>query len=778
MQFFNMLPSSYYYIILLICVLIISQYVNVNSSTSHGETSQRSTYIIHMDKSLMPSVFTSHHHWYTSTVESLNSDPSDGRKLLSGDVPTVLYTYDNALHGFSARLTLDEVQTLENHPAFVTSYKEARATIDTTRTIDFLSLNSQSGLWPASNFGHDVIVGVIDSGVWPESKSFTDEGMTPVPSKWKGACKGGQSFNASFCNKKLIGAKYFSKGIIASRPSLKGRVNSARDVDGHGTHTSSTAAGNYVDDVSFFGYARGTAKGVAPHARLAIYKVVWEEGESYASDILAAIDEAISDGVDVISMSLGFDQLHLYEDPVAIGAFAAMEKGVFVSTSGGNTGPSLASLHNDIPWALTVGASTIDRQFAGTLSLGNGKTIVGWSLFPASAVIQNTPLKYEPTLAFCNSSTHLTEAASNKIVICDDMDATLDQMYAVANSNVAAAIFISQYPENNEVGGLQWPGIVINSKDGNSIVNYAKKYKDNASGSMKFQQTFVGSTPAPAATFYTSRGPSTSYPGVLKPDVIAPGNLVLAAFVPNVEAARIGNGIVLSSDYAMLSGTSMACPHASGVAALLKAAHPEWTPAAIRSAMMTTANPLDNTNKPIRDGGDGFKPASPLAMGSGQVDPNSALDPGLIYELTQQDYVNLLCSTNFTKRQISTIVRSSNYDCSTPSNDLNYPSFIALYDNKTSVGVQTFHRTVTNVGDKGATTYMAIVTEPKNSKVTVSPKKLVFKRRYEKQSYKLTVKYRRDEKQGVSSGSIVWMEVGSAPHTVRSPIVISRSYNF
>ncbi|KAK9697455.1 hypothetical protein RND81_08G038700 [Saponaria officinalis] len=772
---FNML-FSYFYIILLISVLILCQYVNI--STSHGETPQRSTYIIHMDKSLMPNVFTSHHHWYSSTVDSLDSGPFDGRKPSSVDVPTILYTYDNALHGFSASLTQNEIQTLKNHPAFVTSYKEAQATIDTTRTIDFLSLNSRTGLWPASDYGHDVTVGVIDSGVWPESKSFSDEGMTPVPTNWKGACEGGQNFNASFCNKKLIGAKFFNKGIIASKPSVKSRVNSARDVDGHGTHTSSTAAGNYVDDVAFFGYARGTARGVAPRARLAIYKVVWEEGESYTSDIIAAIDEAISDGVDVISMSLGFDQLPLYEDPVAIGAFAATEKGVFVSTSGGNTGPSLASLHNDIPWALTVGASTIDRQFAGTLSLGNGKTIVGWSLFPASAIIQNTPLKYDPTLAFCNSSTHLTEAASNRIVICDDIDATLDQMYAVANSNVAAAIFISKDPLNNEAGGLQWPGIVINSKDGKFIVNYAKNNKDKASGSMTFQQTFVGSTPAPAATFYTSRGPSRSYPGVLKPDIIAPGNLVLAAFVPNAEAARIGNGIVLSSDYAMLSGTSMSCPHASGVAALLKAAHPEWTPAAIRSAMMTTANPLDNTDKPIKDSGDGFKPASPLAMGSGQVDPNSALDPGLIYDLTQQDYVNLLCSTNFTKKQISTIIRSSKYDCSTPSKDLNYPSFIALYDNNKSVGAQTFRRTVTNVGDGGATVYMVVVTEPKNSKVTVSPKNLVFKRRYEKQSYNLTVKYRRNEKQDVSFGSIVWKEVGSARYSVRSPIVVFPSDKF
>lgn len=294
---------------------------------------------------------------------------------------------------------------------------------------------------------------------------------------------------------------------------------------------------------------------------------------------------------------------------------------------------------------------------------------------------------------------------------------------------------------------------------------------------MQFQQTFVGSRIAPAATFYTSRGPAPSYPGVVKPDLMAPGSQILAAYTPSAQAARIGNNIILSSDYALLSGTSMACPHASGVAALLRAAHPKWSPAAIKSAMMTTADPLDNTRSPIKDNGEASQPASPLAMGSGQVDPNRAVDPGLVYDATPQDYVNLLCSMNITTRQMQTIVRSSIYNCSTPSPDLNYPSFIALYDNNTRIGVKTFHRTVTNVGrggGRGATTYKASVTAPRGSRVMVKPKTLVFKKLNEKQSYSVTIKYKRDNKGKVSFGSLVWKEVGGK-YSVRSPIVVSPS---
>lgn len=167
------------------------------------------------------------------------------------------------------------------------------------------------------------------------------------------------------------------------------------------------------------------------------------------------------------------------------------------------------------------------------------------------------------------------------------------------------------------------------------------------------------------------------------------------------------------------------------MAVLLRGVRPEWTEAAIRSAIITTANPMDNARNPIRDYTTNLQHATPLAMGAGQIDPNRVLDPGLIYDATPKDYVNLLCAMNLNKTQILAITKSSSgYNCSNPSSDLNYPSFIALYNstgtaNMSTSMVQKNQRTVTNVG-KGSTSYKAEVTAPEGSVVQITPERLVF----------------------------------------------------
>ncbi|KAL7245233.1 hypothetical protein ACSBR2_000535 [Camellia fascicularis] len=229
---------------------------------------------------------------------------------------------------------------------------------------------------------------------------------------------------------------------------------------------------------------------------------------------------------------------------------------------------------------------------------------------------------------------------------------------------------------------------------------------------MKLKQTMVGTKPAPAVASYSSRGTSRTYTGILKPDLVAPGSLVLAAWIPSNSVAMIGSNIYLSNDYTMLCGTSMACPHVA-----------EWSPAAIRSAMMTTANLLDNTNNPIRDLGNNLTFASSLAVGSGHINPNRPLNPGLVYDTPLQDYVNVLCYMNYTHKQILTVTRSNRYNCSTSSPDLNYPSFIVFYNNNSAI--HTFQRTLTNVGD-GVATYNVEVIATTGSKVTISPMTLIF----------------------------------------------------
>ncbi|XAR64044.1 Cucumisin [Bertholletia excelsa] len=725
---------------------------------------KRYTYIVHMDKSLMPKVFTSHDHWYASAVASV-SPPGNG----SHSPASLVYTYNTVLHGFSALLSQSELESIKNSPGFLSAYPDRTVKHRTTYTPQFLSLNRSVGLWPETHFGSDVIIAVVDSGIWPESRSFDDTDMAPVPARWKGKCEAGQEFNSSACNAKLIGARYFYKGLIANHPDVKISMKSARDTDGHGTHTASTVAGNSAVGASFFGYAEGTARGVAPAARVAAYKVLWDEG-FYTSDILAGIDTAVADGVDVVSLSIGFDSdIPLYENPIAIASFGAVEKGVFVSHAGGNTGPGFGTLYDSIPWTLTVGAGSIDRSFAGKLTLGNGVEITGWTLFPDSALIEKLPLIYNSTLAFCNSTKLLAQAPEG-IIICEDIGMKLTQLLYVAVSNLPAAILITDNPEVFEFEQFRWPGVVISPKDRKALIEYAKS-SHHPRASISFKETIIGSKPAPAVASYSSRGPSRAVPGILKPDLIAPGTLVLAAWIPTRSAANIGLGLRLSSDFTLLSGTSMACPHAAGLAGLLKSARPGWSPSAIKSAMMTTANPLDKTYSPIRDYGSNFTYASPLDMGSGHVDPNRALDPGLVYDAGPEDFVNLLCQLNFKHKQILTITRRSNYRCSNGSSDANYPSFIALYGKKTTKMVHGFDRTLTNVGD-GPATYRAEVVAPVGSKVTVKPQTLVFQRKYDKQSFTLTAAYESHGNGTMTYGYLTWVELEGS-HRVRSPIVIS-----
>ncbi|XP_028080564.1 subtilisin-like protease SBT1.9 [Camellia sinensis] len=730
---------------------------------------QSDNYIIHMELSSMPKAFPSPHSWYLATIASIldNTKAPTTTATATSTASKLIYGYGNAIHGFSASLSPSEIEAIKTSPGYVSSYRDMPVRVDTTHSSQFLGLNSVSGVWPVADYGRDVIIGLVDTGIWPESKSFDDDGMTKIPSRWKGECEIGTQFNSSMCNKKLIGARFFNKGLLAKFPNLTISVNSTRDTDGHGTHTASTAAGNYVEGVSYFGYASGTVRGIAPRARVAMYKALWDEGV-YTSDILAAIDQAIADGVDVMSLSLGIDGIPLYEDPIAIATFAALEKGIFVSTSAGNEGPFLESLHNGIPWVLTVAAGTIDRKFSANLTLDNGITLTGTSLYPGNST--------SSTLIFLNTCDDFEELKKigNKIVVCEDKNDLLgEQVHNVKNVNVTGGIFITNNTDIELFTQSTFPAVFLNLQNGKIVLDHVKTSGD-PKGTMEFQGTSLGTKPAPKVASYSSRGPSQTCPFVLKPDLMAPGSLILASWPQQIPVVTDLNSFgQLFNNFNILSGTSMSCPHAAGIAGLLKAARPEWSPATIRSAMMTTSYSTDNTFSPIQDIGNG-KPATPLAIGAGHVDPNKALDPGLVYDLKTEDYVNLLCALNYTMKQIQAIARSSSYVCSNPSLDLNYPSFIAFFNANDSQSdlntVKEFQRTLTNVGER-MTTYVSKLSPMEGLKVRVVPEKLVFIERYEKQSYKLEIEGPRLMKEMVVSGSLSWVEVGGRKHVVRSPIV-------
>ncbi|XP_055807607.1 subtilisin-like protease SBT3 [Solanum dulcamara] len=741
-----------------------------------GTSAERSTYIVHLDKSFMPKIFASHQNWHSSIIDTIKIEAPTTQNGYH-PVPKLLYSYDNVLHGFSAVLSKDEFEALKKSPGFLSAYKDRPVEAHTTHSPEFLKLNPASGLWPASGFGQDVIIGVLDSGVWPESASFRDDGLSEIPKKWKGICKPGTDFNSSLCNRKLIGANYFNKGLLASDPTIILSMNSARDMRGHGTHVASIAAGSFVKGVSYFGYAPGTARGMAPRARIAVYKFSFEEG-TVTSDLIAAMDQAVADGVDILTLSYGWGNVPLYEDSVAIASFGAMMKGVLVSASAGNNGPEMGTLNNGVPWIFTVASGSTDRSFSGTLTFGNALKITGFSLFPVKTTIKDFDLVYNDST--CDSSDDLVKVpnAARSIQICystaqEDLSVS-DQMAAISEAKFGGGIYVYEDPDVLISNFFPNPGSVISSKDWKKVMDYAKK-SAKPKVSISFQETRIDVKPAPVVSAFSSRGPSLSYLRVAKPDIMAPGELILAAWPSNASAAVIGVNTFLDSDYSLLSGTSMAAPHISGIAAMLKGVHPDWSPSAIRSAMMTTANPLDNTGKPIKTKDYlETRVATSLSMGAGLVDPNRAVDPGLIYDATPQDYVNLLCSMNLTEKQFKTIARSSaKHNCANPSDDINYPSFIALYipNGDYTWLEQKFRRTVTNVGP-GAAKYKVKVKAPKNSTVSISPQTLVFEKKNQKQDYTLTIRYKGIAIDQAQSGSITWVEK-NGHHTVRSPIVVA-----
>ncbi|PRQ48004.1 putative tripeptidyl-peptidase II [Rosa chinensis] len=740
--------------VLVLCSILISI---MASAQSH-------TYIVHMDSSAMPKAFFDHHKWYLATLSSL----SDGvnAEATTSTTTKLIYTYTNAIQGFSATLTLSELESLKSSLGFISYIRDRPLKLLTTRSSRFLGLTPLFGAWPASNYGENVTIGVIDTGVWPESESFNDEGMTQIPSRWKGKCESGTQFSSSLCNKKLIGARFYYKGFIAENPDLNISMKSARDTNGHGTHTSSIAAGNYVKGASYFGYATGTAVGVAPRARIAMYKVGWY-GEISGSDVIAAVDQSIQDGVDILSLSLGYSlDEYLYHDIIAIATFAAMNKGIFVAVAAGNDGPGYGTLVNGAPWAVIVGAGTIDRQLGGILTLGNGMKITFPSLYP-----RNFSRDTQLPLVFngCQSVMELKKL-KGKIVVCKDNMSIDVQVENAKSAKVSGVVFISNATLSDYDTINIFPAAVIGDQDGKLVVDYIKQ-SSNPKAILEFRKTVIGTKPAPRVDDYSSRGPFPSCPTILKPDILAPGSLILASWSPTSSVSE-DQSSPLFSNFNLDTGTSMSAPHVAGVAALIKSVHPDWSPAAIRSALMTTANPLDNTHSPIKDTY-GNLIASPLAIGAGHINPNKALDPGLVYDAAADDYIKLLCAMKFTAKQIQ-IITGSIYKCANRFNiDINYPSFIAYFNsngsNSDAKVVQEFKRTLTNVGEEQSS-YIVNLTALAGLKLKVEPQRLVFTKKYEKLRYKLTMVGPKLLKEDLVQGSLSWIDDGGK-YVVRSPIV-------
>ncbi|GLJ25928.1 hypothetical protein SUGI_0497040 [Cryptomeria japonica] len=684
---------------------------------------------------------------------------------------SLLYSYENSITGFAAKLSEEEVEEIKNAHGVLQAYPDAIVQLQTTYSPYFLGLDPQKsgGLWQTSKMGEGIIIGVLDVGIWPESPSFHDHGIPSPPSRWKGFCQNGTEFSPSKCNNKIIGARYYNKGTNASSTEYG---NSARDSDGHGTHTSSIAAGNSVSDASFLGIANGTAQGMAPWAHLAMYKVCWKAGCAY-SDILAAMDDAIADGVDILSLSLAGLSHPFDQDLIAIGAFRAMDKGIFVSCAAGNWGPYPATMSSEAPWITTVGASTIDRDVIVDVNLGNGTLFHAESIYPANTTVQITaPFMYNPLDPLCNIPD--PALAEGKILLCDQGAVTNGPQgeELLLNAGVLGMI-VAQGPfhaQETLVPADVLPSARVGFKEGETMKAYMNSTV-NPTVTLSFKGTMFGTRNAPAVASFSSRGPSLASPEILKPDILAPGVNILAAWPSNLNPSGVSTD-ERKVDFNFESGTSMATPHVSGLAGLLKSVHPDWSPAAIKSAIMTSADVLDRTGQPIVDSSNGSF-ADLFATGSGHVNPERAAHPGLVYDITADDYVAYLCSLNYNSSQILMITNRKVVCNSSLAGNLNYPSFPVVFNNTQNFSV-TFQRTVTNVGDATAN-YTAQVVEPKGMKVSVNPNQLSFTAVSEKKSYTVTFDGVLAPQPSVTvyaEGSLSWVS-DDEKYKVRSPISVT-----
>ncbi|MED6170746.1 hypothetical protein PIB30_034013 [Stylosanthes scabra] len=681
------------------------------------------------------------------------------KKILGSNFKSeaILHSYKKSFNGFVMKLTEEEAEMMAEMEDVVSVFPNKKNRLHTTRSWDFIGFPQQV---KRTNIESDIIVGVLDSGIWPESQSFSDKGFGLPPNKWKGSC---HNFT---CNRKIIGAKYYN--IEGSYD--KDDIRSARDSNGHGSHVSSTIAGNVVESASLFGYASGSgrARGGVPSARIAVYKICWSSNGCGDADILAAFDDAIHDGVDVISISVGGSEplpFAYFEDAINIGSFHAMKRGILTSNSANNMGPDFSSMTNYSPWLLSLAAATIDRKFLTKVQLGNGITLEGVSIntfnlknkmFPLiyGGDAPNTAGGYNSSLSrYCYKNSLNKHLVKGKIVLCESILLPTEiELLSGAVGMIHGAISPKDLPNNYAV-----PSTFLTLRNFKLVYSYSVSMRNNATATI-FKSDEVRDSLAPYVASFSSRGPNPITPNILKPDLAAPGVNILAAWSPISPISEVKSDKRLVH-YNIISGTSMACPHATAAAAYIKSFHSNWSPAMIKSALLTTAIPMSAT----------LNPEAEFAYGAGLINPIKAANPGLVYDINEADYVEFLCQEGIETEKLR-ILTKDHSSCKKVAKtesvyDLNLPS-IALYTNVSSYFTRIFHRTVMNVGS-ATSTYKVKVMCPSFLDIQVRPDTLWFESIGQKKSFSVIIEGSINV--AIASGSLIWDD---GTFQVRSPIVV------
>ncbi|QCR18552.1 cell wall-binding repeat-containing protein [Agrococcus sp. SGAir0287] len=689
------------------------------------------------------------------------------------------------LNAFVADLTVDQAIELSLDPRVAAVTPDEILQIDASPANEYLDVE---GMWNqvggVEGAGQGVVVGVLDTGIAPENPLFagdalgTTQGAEPYWSgdqilyvkgdgqTFTGTCQTGPGFTVEMCSTKIVGAQFFAEGAIAdgfefgTEDQVPGEYLSPRDGDGHGSHTASTAAGNHdVAVTTEGGQDIGTMSGVAPEARIAAYKVCWsgtdpastDDDACYGTDLLAGIEAATSDGVDVINFSIGGGAADSVFSAYDLAFLGAAQAGIFVSASAGNSGPNPTTLDHASPWYATVANTTIPN-YEATIELPDGSLIPGASItvdMAADAEPFSGPLVYAGDIAAEGASTadaalclpgSLATVAEGTIVLCDrGSNARVEKSDVVAAAGGAGMILGNPTPNSIDLDDHVIPTVHIDAA-------YYAQVRAVAQTVPSQTVTFTAGntsgieTPAPIVAASSSRGPvEADGNDVIKPDIAAPGTGIIAAG-PNAPGAE--------GSFIFLSGTSMAAPHVAGLAAVYLGDDPFATPAEIKSALMTTAtDTVDANGDAVQDW---------FAQGAGFVNTADFLDAGVYYANGQSDWYGYL-------RGIGYELPSTWVGAAIDPSDLN----IASIGIGALAGTQTITRTLTAL-EPG--TYDVSVDTPEGVTAVVQPTQLSFAEAGDTGTYSVTFTVDAGATlEAWTQGSLTWT---SAEHTARSPIAV------
>ncbi|CAN6455307.1 unnamed protein product [Victoria cruziana] len=606
------------------------------------------------------------------------------RRTFNGEVYQRLYSYHYLINGFAIILSRQQADKLANKKEVANVVPDFSVRTATTHTPAFLGL--PDGAWVAEGgpdvAGKGVVIGFVDTGIDPTHPSFADGSFSklyPVPLHFSGICEVTKDFPSGSCNQKLIGARHFAASAISRGMFNTTEIHASPfDGDGHGTHTASIAAGNHGIPVIVARNHFGDASGMAPHAQIAVYKALYKNFGGFAADVVAAIDQAAQDGVDIISLSITPNRrppgVATFFNPIDMALLSAVKAGIFVVQAAGNTGPSFKSISSFSPWIFTVGAAAHDRTYSNSVVIGNGVIIPGLGLAPGTGkdamftlisaihAVNETVDSKDFYLGECQDPNQLKkELVKGNILICSysirfvlGLSSIKRALDTAENLHAAGVIFlVDSFVTGYQINPtpMKMPGLIIPSPDDSKtfIQYYNSSLVRNASSKKIVRFGGVArisggvepsyNNSAPKVLYYSARGPDPENAFLdnadfMKPNLVAPGSYIWAAWSAVGTDSREFEG----ERFALISGTSMAAPHIAGLAALIKQKFPRFSPAAIASALSTTASLYNKQGGPIMaqraysNPDSSQSPATPFDMGSGFANATAALNPGLVFD--------------------------------------------------------------------------------------------------------------------------------------------------